>query len=125
MAAGVGAVKAPHGTTGGNAVWVEAGARYALLTFGPIALGPRVGFEVGRLLLWGVDTDGLRRDGSATWALARGGLFVALERDRWALRLAGSLGRTLAGAIVLDGAERVQVFDGAVGELALTVEARF
>ena len=57
--------------------------------------------------------------------LARGGLFIAFEADRWALRVVGSMGRTLAGAIVLDGTQRVQVFDGAVGELGLVAEVRF
>lgn len=118
-------VEAPHGNTGGSALWGELGARYTLFTLGPIALGPRIGFELGQLQLWGVDTAGLRREGTAGWGLARGGVFVAVERDRWALRLTGSMGRTLAGAIVLDGADRVQVFDGAVGEIGFTGEVRF
>ncbi len=119
------AVRSVNGTTGGTAVWAELGVRYALVTVGPLVFGPRVGFDLGRLFLWGVDTAGLRRDGGAWWVLGRGGLFLGFERDRWALRLSGSLGRTLAGAVVLDGADRAQVLDGATGEVSLAVEVRF
>jgi hypothetical protein len=117
-------VSAPHGQTGGLSIWGELGARYGLLNLGPVTIGPRLGIELGRLLLWGEDTVGLRKEGGAWWSAARGGLFLSLERERWALRLSGSMGRTLSGAIVLDEGQRVMVLDGAVGEVALTIEVR-
>ncbi len=116
--------QALNGTAGGTALWADVGGRYALVAVGPLRLGPRLGVELGRLLLWGVDTSGLRREGGAWWVVARGGLFLGFEAERWAVRLNASIGRTLAGAIVLDGTDRVQVFDGAVGELGLTIDLR-
>lgn len=118
-------VRSTNGTTGGMAVWAELGMRYALVALGPLVFGPRVGFDLGRLFLWGVDTAGLRRDGAAWWVVGRGGVFLGFEQGRWALRLCGSMGRTLAGTVVLDGADRAQVLDGAVGEVSLAVEVRF
>lgn len=124
QAASVFSVSAPHGTAGGLSFWGDLGARYGLLAWGPVRVGPRLGVELGRLALWGVDTAGLRREGGAWWVVARGGLFVGVERDRWALRLCGSMGRTLSGAIVRDDGQRVLVLDGAIGEVAVFAEVR-
>jgi len=118
------AVRATNGNTGGAAVWGELGVRYGV-PLGPFVLGPRLGLDLGRLFLWGVDDVGLRREGGAWWVVGRGGVFLGLERDRWAVRLNASMGRTLAGAIILDAGSRAQVFDGATGELGLVAEVRF
>ncbi len=117
-------VRAVNGSTGGFAVWADLNVRYGLAV-GPFVFGPRLGFDLGRLFLSGVDDGGFRRDGGAGWVVGRGGVFIGVERDRFGLRLNASMGRTLAGAIVLDGPSRAQVFDGATGELGLAAEVRF
>ncbi len=124
QAASIGAAPAPHGRVGGFALFAELGARYGLVALGPVTLGPRLGVELGQLFLWGEDTVGLRKEGGSFWAAARGGLFVSVERERWAVRLGGSMGRVLSGTIVTDDAQRVMVLDGAIGEVVLTAELR-